>query len=58
MIKLHKPKEFDKRFDENLKTSKTYKEAYQKTEKEYREIFGENKYSSFKSFRNSYNSRR
>lgn len=57
-VKLHKPQEFDQRFEKHYKQSETYVEAYYKTEKDYRAVFGENKYSSYNSFRNSYNTRK
>lgn len=56
-IKLHKPREFDKRFEENYTDSGNQREAYEKTELEYKSVFGETKYSSFESFINTYYNR-
>lgn len=53
-IKLNKPAEFDKRFHEHLNHCDTYIQAYKLTERDYASVFGENKYTSFKSFINSY----
>lgn len=39
------------RFLELSTETQTYREAYQKTEKEYRTAFGTNRYSSYSSFR-------
>ena len=51
IIKFLKAKEFDKQFFKNLITSKSHLEAYEKTEKMYREIFGKNRYKNFDSYR-------
>lgn len=56
-IHLHKPKVFDQRFREHFKICDTYIQAYKETEKDYKAIWGENKYSSYNSFRNAYNAR-
>lgn len=40
-----------KRFFQLCKETKTYRHAYEQTEKEYREIFRGRKYSSYASFR-------
>lgn len=57
-INLHKPIEFDRRFEEHLEGCETYLQAYHLTEQDYKAIFGERKYSSYNSFRNAYNTRR
>ena len=43
---------FERRYLYNIKITKTYIEAYKKTEKEYFKIFQENRYASYDSFRN------
>ena len=43
---------FEKRYIFNIKQTKTYKAAYQKTEDEYVETFGKRRYASYDSFRN------
>jgi hypothetical protein len=43
---------FENRFIYNIKKTKTYKDAYQKTENEYVDTFGKRRYSSYDSFRN------
>jgi len=50
-VRLALPVEFDKRFLKHLQNSQTQKEAYLKTEKEYRSVYNENKYSNFDSYR-------
>lgn len=42
---------FMMRYDDNLKESKTYLEAYKKTEEEHKELFGRARYKSYDSFR-------
>lgn len=49
--RLTLPAEFDKRFSKHLQNSRTHKEAYKKTEADFRSIYDENKYSNFESFR-------
>ena len=44
-------KGFEKRFYYYSKNVKTYIQAYEKTEQEYKQYFGKNKYSSYDSFR-------
>ncbi len=44
-------KGFEERFFYYSKNEKTYIRAYEKTEQEYKEHFGKNKYSSYDSFR-------
>tara|TARA_R100000781_G_scaffold26759_2_gene19856 strand:- start:10822 stop:11016 length:195 start_codon:yes stop_codon:yes gene_type:complete len=50
-------KGFDDRYYFYCKKSKTYSEAYKKTEKEFFKYFNINKYSSYDSFRVSHNNR-
>ena len=50
-IKLVYPREFDKRFWQYVRECRTHKQAYQKTESDYRTVYDKNKYSSFESFR-------
>lgn len=50
-IHLREPEEFDKRFLDYVSESESYPEAYFKVEMEHRLSFGENKYSSYDSFR-------
>ena len=56
-VKLYRADEFDKRFEYHYVRSKTYKEAYEMAEADFNAVFGENKYSSYESFRKSYNRR-
>lgn len=42
---------FYKRFSENAKIAKNYKDAYNITEQEHVDKFGECRYSSYESFR-------
>ena len=48
---------FDERFHHYCKTSKTYFEAYEKTEIEFESSFGKRKYSNYDSFRVTMNKR-
>jgi|GEM_PF-2320109 len=50
-VRLHDPKEFDKRFIEKTRESDTYEEAYFEVEKEHKSVFGANKYSNYESYR-------
>ena len=43
---------FEKRYLHNVKITKTYISAYQKTENEYIDTFGKKRYASYDSFRN------
>jgi|TARA_Y100000004_G_scaffold173316_1_gene211058 hypothetical protein len=51
------PEGFDDRFHEHCKSSKTYFEAYEKTEKEFEMYYAKRNYSSYDSFRISHNKR-
>jgi hypothetical protein len=51
ILVLLSPNGFEDRFHKNCKLSKTYMEAYEKTEEEYQEYFGKTRYSSYDSFR-------
>tara|TARA_R110002020_G_scaffold2793_2_gene13090 strand:+ start:477 stop:680 length:204 start_codon:yes stop_codon:yes gene_type:complete len=51
ILALLSPTGFNDRFHANCKTTKTYVEAYEKTDSEYEQIFGKRKYSSYESFR-------
>ena len=42
---------FNKRFEELIKDSKTYSEAYDKAEDEHEHNFGSRRYSDYQSFR-------
>lgn len=42
---------FNKCYEDNLSNTKTYKQAYELTEKEHINEFGDRKYSSYTSFR-------
>lgn len=57
-IQLYKPEHFDKRFEEYSKRCDTYIRAYRLTERDFKKVFGERKYSSYNSFRNAYNMRK
>ena len=48
---------FDERYHDHCKTSKTYVEAYEKTELEFEDYFAKRKYSSYDSFRITHNNR-
>jgi len=50
-IALNTPKGFDQEYFKNLKSSKTNKEAYDKTEELYKSFFKKRRYSSFESYR-------
>lgn len=51
ILALLSPSGFEKRFYKNCKSSKSYSEAYEKTEQEYESNFGKRRYSSYDSFR-------
>ncbi|MBC8266362.1 MAG: hypothetical protein H8E84_05290 [Flavobacteriales bacterium] len=51
ILALLSPNGFDDRFWKNCKSEKTYKAAYEKTEKEFEEHFGKRKYSDYNSYR-------
>ena len=53
ILALLSPNGFDKRFWKYAKESKTYTEAYEKTEIEHEKHFGKRKYSYYNSYRNS-----
>ena len=50
-VHLTNPANFDQRYVEHTAEARTYEEAYLLTEKDYRRVFGKNKYSNFDSFR-------
>jgi len=52
IIALLNPDGFDERFWHEAAETKTYKEAYEKVEKEYLEHFKKRKYSDYNSYRN------
>lgn len=52
-LDLLDPHEFDRRFNQHNGESRTQKEAYFKTEADYRQTFGENKYKSWDSYRSA-----
>ena len=54
---LLSPRGFDERFHHYCRTSKTYFEAYEKTEIEFETSFGKRKYSNYDSFRVTMNKR-
>ena len=51
ILVLLSPRGFEERFHKYCKETKTYIEAYEKTEKEYTEYFGKTRYASYDSFR-------
>ena len=51
------PEGFDKRYHRNCKSSKTYHEAYEKTETEFYDYYQMRRYKTFDSFRVSHNKR-
>jgi hypothetical protein len=50
-VKLYDPHEFDRRFIEHTTRCQTYEQAYLQTEKDFKKVFGRNKYSGYNSFR-------
>ena len=50
-------KGYDNRYYHHCKTSDTYQEAYEKTEKEFNEYYDKRKYASYDSFRVAHNKR-
>ena len=52
ILALPTPKGFDERFWKHAKESKTYIEAYEKTEMEHEKHSGKRRYSDYNSFRN------
>lgn len=50
-IHLHDPAEFDRRFEELVPESDTYRTAYLRVEKEHEATFGYRKYSNYESYR-------
>ena len=52
ILALLSPNGFDDRFWKYAKETKTYIEAYEKTETEHEKHFGKRKYSDYNSFRN------
>ena len=52
ILALLSPKGFDERFWKHAKESKTYIEAYEKTEMEHEKHFGKRRYSDYNRFRN------
>jgi len=57
ILALLTPNGFDDRFWEYAKETKTYVEAYEKTEIEYEKHFGKRKYSDYNSYTTSRNKR-
>jgi hypothetical protein len=51
ILKLLSMKGFSEKFYDYSKKTKTYREAYEKTEKIYEKNFGKRRYSSYDSFR-------
>ena len=50
-VHLMDPHKFNQRYEKYAQECRTYEEAYQQTERDYRRIFGVNKYASYDSFR-------
>jgi hypothetical protein len=57
ILALLTPNGFDERFWKYAKETKTYVEAYEKTEIEYEKHFGKRKYSDYNSYTTSRNKR-
>ena len=57
ILALLTPNGFDDRFWKYAKETKTYVEAYEKTEIEYEKHFGKRKYSDYNSYTTSRNKR-
>ena len=57
ILALLTPNGFDDRFWKYAKETKTYVEAYEKTEIEYEKHFGRRKYSDYNSYTTSRNKR-
>jgi hypothetical protein len=51
ILALLSPSGFEKRFHKYCKTSRSYCEAYEKTEQDYESNFGKRRYASYDSFR-------
>tara|TARA_R100000664_G_scaffold4828_1_gene9559 strand:+ start:2092 stop:2307 length:216 start_codon:yes stop_codon:yes gene_type:complete len=51
ILKLISFEGFNQRFEQNMRVCNTYKNAYLKTEEQYKDVFGEKKYASYDSFR-------
>lgn len=51
ILALLSPRGFEDRFHQHCKKEKTYRRAYEETEKEYSEYFGKTRYSGYDSFR-------
>ena len=51
------PEGFDERYHNHCKTSRTYHEAYEKTEVEFYDYYQMRRYKTFDSFRVSHNKR-
>jgi hypothetical protein len=50
VLKLIDPHEFDRQFWE-LTQDRTHEQAYKELEKRYKQVFGQNRYSSYDSYR-------
>jgi hypothetical protein len=57
ILAMLNPEGFDRRYDTHCKTSRTYAEAYEKTELEFYDYYQIRRYASFNSFRVSHNKR-
>tara|TARA_R100000750_G_scaffold48039_1_gene32874 strand:- start:196 stop:408 length:213 start_codon:yes stop_codon:yes gene_type:complete len=57
ILALLSPNGFDERFWKYAKETKTYMEAYEKTENEFEKHFGKRKYSDYNSYTTSRNKR-
>ena len=51
ILKLISFEGFNQRFEQNMRVCNTYKNAYLKTEEQYKDVFVEKKYASYDSFR-------
>jgi len=50
-LNLWRPDVYDKRFNKHLADCDTLNEAWEQTEKDFKRIFGTNKYKNYNSFR-------
>jgi len=58
IIRLSTPAGFFDEYEKHVKESKTYIDAYERTEQEYQKIFFRRRYSCYDSFRVVYNRRK
>ena len=50
-LQLYRPEAFDARFIEYTRTHETLQEAWEAVERDFRKVFGQNRYASYESYR-------